>query len=101
MASEEKVTIVYRERPSTGAAMALVSMAFSLVAIFTPLATLSLPFALILAVAAFVKGAISLSFVGLCTSILAGFFLVMGYVTSPIALAIHLAFLGRLVGGNL
>lgn len=101
MASEEKVTVVYRERPSTGAAMALVSMAFSLVAIFTPLATLTLPFALVLTVAAFVQGTISLSFLGLCTSILAGFFLVMGYVTSPLALTIHLAFLGRLMGGNL
>lgn len=95
-ASTEKVKIVYREKPSSGAAVGVVSIAFSLVAIFTPLAVLCLPLAIILMLASLVRGIISLSLLGISTAVLATVFVAIGYATSPVALASLLALLGRL-----
>lgn len=99
MASAENVKAIYRDKPSTGAALGLVSIGFSIVAILTPLATLCLPMAVLLMVVAVLRGFIAFSLLGIATSILAGMFVVIGYATSPVALALHLAFLGALVGG--
>jgi hypothetical protein len=99
MASAENVEIIYLEAPSTGAALGLASIGFSIVAILTPLATVSLPLAVLLMMAAFVRGLWIFSLLGMATGILAGLFVVIGYATSPLALALHLAFLGVLAGG--
>src|SRR5258708_39539226 len=98
--SSEKVptVVVYRDRPSTGAAVGLISIGFSLVGIFTPLAIIVLPFALLLMLIGFIRGALSLSIVGISTSVLAACCVVLGYAYSPIALATTVALIARVIG---
>jgi hypothetical protein len=96
---EGKVKVVYVEKSGSGVGLALVSVAFSLVGIFTPLAILCLPFAFLLMVVSLIRAALSLSFLGLSTAVLAGVFVVLGYASSPVALAALIAVISRVMSG--
>jgi hypothetical protein len=93
-----KTVIVYREKPSSGIVASILSVAFSLLGIFTPLAVLALPLAILLMLVGLVRGVAALSLVGITAAILALFFVIVGYATSPGALLALAALFGLAIG---